>query len=155
MVIVSSRSMCYNSTLSVVLALMVFTYGTQLAPQEVMGPEGIPFKGIEAEGFRNYQWIKRPSRVTTGHQSRVMMVARSMLGMDVFNGLMWLPRAPIRASKMTFRALYIPYKWVTKSWSNGCSSEKIGSTSLGSFPDLGSLRQDKTWKPLEVRRMPV
>ena len=26
--------MCYNSTLSVVLALMVFTYGTQLAPQE-------------------------------------------------------------------------------------------------------------------------
>ena len=27
--------MCYNSTLSVVLALMVFTYGTQLAPQDI------------------------------------------------------------------------------------------------------------------------
>ena len=130
--------MTYNSTLSVVLALMVFNYGTHLAPQLAMGPESIAYKGIEVEGYRDFLWIKRSSRVTTGYQSRVMMVARSMLGMDVYNGLMWLPRAPLRAAKTTFRALYIPYKWVTKSWSSTCSSENNGSTGLGGFPDLGA-----------------
>ena len=138
MVILSSRSKTYNSTLSVVLALMVFNYGTHLAPQLAMGPESIAYKGIEVEGYRDFLWIKRSSRVTTGYQSRVMMVARSMLGMDVYNGLMWLPRAPLRAAKTTFRALYIPYKWVTKSWSSTCSSENNGSTGLGGFPDLGA-----------------
>ena len=161
MVILSSRSKTYNSTLSVVLALMVFNYGTHLAPQLAMGPESIAYKGIEVEGYRDFLWIKRSSRVTTGYQSRVMMVARSMLGMDVYNGLMWLPRAPLRAAKMTFRALHIPYKCTTNGLQNpGVMLAPARTTApqvWGASQILGQgrLRQDKTWKPLDVSLISV
>ena len=99
----------YNYPLAL-LALCVFSHGTLLAPQVVMGPEDNAFEGIASSGFRVFCVEKKPKRSVMASMIKHSAEMRRELLRGALNGSIWALGAPVRLTKSALRVLTSPIR---------------------------------------------
>ena len=126
----------YNNPLAL-LALCVFTHGTLLAPQVVMGPECNAFEGIASSGFRAFCVERKPKRSVQAAMIKHAAEARRELLRGALNGSIWVLGAPVRLTKSALRVLTSPIRLVVNEAIAQITRRDTGSNDARSFPDLG------------------
>jgi hypothetical protein len=126
----------YNYPLAL-LALCVFSHGTLLAPQVVMGPEGNAFEGIASSGFRAFCVERKPKRSVMASMIKHSAEMRRELLRGALNGSIWALGAPVRLTKSALRVLTSPIRLVANEVIAQITRRDTGSNDARSFPDLG------------------